>query len=139
MIELLIRVVWSLERDVKGRRFHDTRDEGLRPAGAARVRTCTATIADPLLDDPAARRLDPPATDLHLDAPPLRTFCRSRRLPRAWHGGGSRNEILQPGEGIFTISLLAAVPLRLDDDDAVSADPLVRAGDKSRLHAFGQR
>src|SRR6266496_4312685 len=136
MIELLIRVVSSLERDFKGRRFHDTRDEGLRPAGAARVRTCTATIADPLLDDPAACRLDPPATDLHLDAPPLRALCRARRLSCSRRSGERSDEILQPGESIFTISLLAAVPLRLDDDDAVGADPLVGTGNKSRLHAF---
>jgi Mrp family chromosome partitioning ATPase len=41
-------------------------------------------------------------------------------------------------DGVFAIAVLAAVPLRLDDDDAVAADALIAMRQELRLHGFGQ-
>src|SRR5258706_11914035 len=72
-----------------------------------------------LLDDPAARCLDLPALDLAVDATALRSLRRPRRLAPARYRRRAVHELLQPRQRILAIAVLAAIPLRLDDDHAV--------------------
>src|SRR5690349_9960178 len=71
------------------------------------------------------RNLDLAASHLFVHAPTLRTFGRSRRLPRHWRNGGFVDYFLQPQQRVILILVEAAKALRLDDDYAFGGDASV--------------
>src|SRR5439155_976680 len=50
----------------------------------------------------------------------------------------TRHELVQPGERLFAVALEAAVPLRLDDEDALARDALVARAQKPPLDVLGE-
>jgi len=53
-------------------------------------------------------------------------------------GRGARHEVVQPRESVGAILVLAPVALRLDDDDAVGADPLIAVRKEALLDGVRQ-
>src|SRR5437879_6282473 len=91
------------------------------------------------IDWPAARRLDPPALHLVIDASLLRALGGPRRPAYARNVGGGVDELLQARHRVREVALLRPVALRLDDHDACGCDALIAASDETRLDRIRKR
>lgn len=72
-----------------------------------------------ILGNSASQRLDLAASGLAFQAPPIRTRGRRRGFSYFASRAGASNKIPQSIQCVQSVLFLAAVPLRLDYDDAV--------------------
>ena len=91
------------------------------------------------VDDLGAPGLDLRAHALAFEAALARRARRPRRLAHDRHLGGARDQLVEARQGVAPVELLAAMALRLDDDDALVVHAAVGAAEQARLHSLGQR
>ena len=74
------------------------------------------------------------------DSPmPLRFYYSGSVFRHEKPQAGQRHEFTQAGEGLRAVFLLRAVPLRLDDDDAICGDAPVGEREEPVFHLLRQR
>ena len=115
-------------RGAAARSRHDGAPAAVRPPARPAQST---TLARPALT--SARTLLP-SSRRSREARVGRVGLRDRR-----HFGGAGDELVQARQRVAPVELLAAMALRLDDDDAFVAEAPVGAAEQARLDRLGQR